>query len=118
MFDYICCELPIPNGRLLAKDSFQTKSLWRSMDHFTISAVGRLIYHKRRYVPPFGDLPQAPVHVADIDLDYHGDIEMHASTFDDVCVSYVARFTHGTAEWIRPLGNLPEFHRTWLLERG
>ena len=27
MFDHVTCELPMPDGRELAKDAFQTKSL-------------------------------------------------------------------------------------------
>ncbi len=39
----------MPEGRELAKDSFQTKSLECLMDLYTITAAGRLIFHKRRY---------------------------------------------------------------------
>ena len=47
MFDHVTCELPMPDGRELVKDSFQTKSLWCCMDLFTITAAGRLMFHKR-----------------------------------------------------------------------
>lgn len=118
MFDYICCELPMPDGRQVSKDSFQTKSLWRSMDRFTITTAGRLVYHKHRYSDPSAGLPQSLVHVGDIDLDYHGDLAIHGSRLEDGAVSYVVRFTHGTAESIRRLEELSEIHLTWLLDRG
>jgi hypothetical protein len=49
MFDHVTCELPIPDGRNVPKDGFQTKSLQCLMDLFTITAAGRLIFHQRRY---------------------------------------------------------------------
>ena len=73
MFDYLRCELSMPDGRGdVLKDSFQTKSLWCCMDHFTITLAGRLLWHKRRYASASTALPQEPVHVADIDMEYHG----------------------------------------------
>ena len=91
----------MPDGREAVKDSFQTKSLWCSMDLFTITAAGRLIYHKRRYFLASDVRPYALEHVADIDMDYHGDLEMHGATPDGASVRYAVRFTHGTVEWIR-----------------
>jgi hypothetical protein len=126
MFDYVTCELPMPDGREAVKDSFQTKSLWCSMDRFTITAQGRLIYHRCRYelgpdreIKPGMFVPQyKPVAMEDADMDYHGDLAVHGKTTTDELLSYVVRFTHGTVEWIKPLETLPEIHRTWLLERG
>ncbi len=54
MFDHVTCELPMPDGRELAKDSFQTTSLHCLMDLFTITAAGRLIFHQRRYGKTWG----------------------------------------------------------------
>jgi hypothetical protein len=113
MFDHVTCELPMPDGREVVKDSFQTKSLWCCMDLFTITAAGRLIFHKRRY-----STSRMSAHVADIDMDYHGDLEIHGSALDDAYARYAVRFTHGAVEWIRPLDALPQLHRFWLMERG
>ncbi len=118
MFDHVSCELPMPDGREVVKDSFQTKSLWCCLDLFTITAAGRLIFHKRRYSLASATEPPAPVHVADIDMEYHGDIEIYGSTRDQEFVRYAVRFTHGTVEWIRPYEQLPEVHQMWLAERG
>jgi hypothetical protein len=38
--DHVTCELPIPDGREMVKDSFQIESLWCRMDLFTITAAG------------------------------------------------------------------------------
>ena len=96
MFDHVTCELPMPDGRELAKDSFQTKSLECLMDLYTITAAGRLIFHKRRY-----SASRMPEPIADIDMDYHGDIEIYAVAGDGKLASYALRFTNGTLEWIR-----------------
>lgn len=113
MFDHATCELPMPDGREMVKDSFQTKSLWNCMDLFTITESGRLVFHKRQY-----STRRMPVHVEDIDLEYHGDIEIHGSSVDGAYLRYAVRFTHGTVEWIRPLESLPDLQRFLLLERG
>lgn len=118
MFDTIRCEMRMPDRQQVLECYFQTKSLWCSMDLFTITAEGRLIYHKRRYFEASDEKALSPVHVADIDLDYHGDIEIHGVTLDSVFLRYAVRFTHGTVEWIRNFDDLPEIHQTWLVERG
>jgi hypothetical protein len=118
MFDHITCELPMPDGREVPKDSFQTKSFWCTMSHFTITKAGRLIYHKRHYSPASDEDSKELVHVGDIDMDYHGDIEIHGVTPDRVYVSYAIRFSHGAVEWIRAFEELPEIHQSWLVERG
>lgn len=122
MYDDVTCEMPMPDGRDMVKDSFQTKSLWNCMDRFTITAGGRLIFNKRKYYLP-GEKdaegkPRGPEHVADIDMDYHGDILILGSAMDGSYLSYAVRFTHGMVEWIRPFDSLPELHRQWLIERG
>ena len=126
MFDHVHCEMPMPDGREVLKDSFQTKSLWCSMDRFTITGRGRLIYHRCRYEPapdrevkPGLWFPQYNrVEMEDIDMDYHGDLAINGTTAEDLLLSYAVRFTHGTVESIRPLEDLAEIHRTWLQERG
>jgi hypothetical protein len=36
------------------------------------------------------------------------------TTFETQFIQYVARFTHGTLEWIRPWSELSEIHRSIL----
>lgn len=126
MFDNVRCELPMPDGRKIVENSYQTQSLWCSMDRFTITVAGRLIYHRCRYeggpdieISPGVWIPQYKrVPMEDTDMDYHGDLLIYGTTKDNVMLSYAVRFTHGTVESICPLEALPEIHRTWLLERG
>jgi hypothetical protein len=126
MFDYLRCELPMPDGRKVSKDSFQTKSLWCGMDRFTITRQGRLIYHRCRYEPGADREIKQGIMVAqynrvameDIDMDYHGDLAIHGTTADDKSLHYAVRFTRGTVEWIRDFDGLAEIHRIWLIERG
>jgi len=118
MFDYVTCELPLPDGRHVPKDSFQTKSLWCSMDLFTITASGRLIFHKRRYYLFSEANSRPPEHICDLDMNYHGDIKILGTAKDGSLACYAVRFTHGTVEWIRSFEQLPELHRIWLTERG
>jgi hypothetical protein len=116
MFDHVTCELPMPDGRDVPKDGFQTKSLQCLMDLFTITAAGRLIYHRRRYV--LASEARMPEHVADIDMNYHGDIEMCGTSSDGKLAWYAVRFTHGTLEWIRPFDALTESDRFLPMDRG
>ena len=73
------------------------------MDRFTITASGRLIFHQRR-----DSTSRMPEPIADIDMDYHGDVEIYAMADDGKLARYAVRFTHGTLEWIRPFDALRE----------
>ena len=121
MYDSIRCKMPLPDGREASEIEFQTKSIWCSLDLFTITAAGRLVYHRRRYEAEgtgdsftFGRMVAA----GDADMEYHGDVLIHGTTTAGASLDFVVRFTHGMVEWIRPLDSLPEMHRTWLLDRG
>jgi hypothetical protein len=113
--------MPLPDGLVAPEIEFQTKSIWCSMDLFTITEAGRLIYHCRRYeadVPCHGYRDMRIVPVGDIDMEYHGDLLVHGTTSASMNLDYVVRFAHGTVEWIRALGEMSEIHRRWLLDRG
>jgi hypothetical protein len=44
----------------------------------------------------------------DIDIDFHGDIRLISEQeAAGESREYVARFTHGTLEWVRPMASLP-----------
>ena len=122
MFDYLRCEMPMPDGRSVPEVEFQTKSLWCGMDRFTITAAGRLIYHRHRYEAGKAEDERVgfgrPVWVGDFDMDYHGDLRIGGTTSDGIELDCGVRFTHGTVEWIGPFDALPEIHRIWLVERG
>lgn len=117
MFDDVHCEADLPPGHPESEREFQTKSLFSCLDRFTITKEGRLILHKCRYesIEDAGaGLPSmACIPVGDVDTEFHGDIIL-VSTIRDRFVEYVARFTHGTLEWIRPCSELPEVQQLML----
>jgi hypothetical protein len=122
MFDYIRCEVPLPDGYEAAGTEFQTKSLWCSMDRLTITPASRLIYHRRRYDNSTADQGKTGVGrfvpAGDADMDFHGDLLIRGESLVGATLNCVVRFTHGTVEWIRAFDAMSEIHRTWLLERG
>jgi len=118
MFDDVYCEADLPPGHPESERSFQTKSLCNCLDRFTITKAGRLILHRVRYesagerrlgLPWMKSIP-----VGDVDTEFHGDIQLLGGA-GDCLVEYVARFTHGTLEWIRPLSELPEIQKKLLM---
>ncbi len=97
MFDTVYCEYPLPNPRHQDLE-FQTKNLECALFTFTITRDGRLVRRGRR---GWGrDSPDS-----DVEWLLHGDIRFYTSvkTEEPSWVEYVARFTHGRIEWIRPL---------------
>ena len=50
-------------------------------------------------------------------IDYHGDI-LFTMRPTNRSSEFVARFTHGRLEWIRPLEHYPEANRRLLMEQG
>jgi len=118
MFDYVRCKLPMAVGQEPVTSTFQTKSLWRGLDEFTINEAGRLIFHRHRYSFTGGAERPVAEHVGDIDMEYHGDLELYGTMRDGQDVCYVIRFTHGVVEWIRALEELSEMHQRWIEDRG
>jgi hypothetical protein len=111
MFDYIRCEIELPNDKISQDDEFQTKSLHCALDHFTITKTGRLVAKPRKQL----DYLDAPANERSegIDVPFHGDMLMYRLEADKLA-DYVARFTHGTLEWIRPIAELSEAERMFL----
>lgn len=123
MFDTIKCEYPLPG----APDGgdFQTKSFGDGyvggfMDDYTLTKEGKLIHHKCDYeaVPekerPYYGKPEwdknpllqvcgmlRPINEEDVEMDYHGHINMHASvgnTVSGTWFEYNVKFTDGVVE--------------------
>jgi hypothetical protein len=117
MFDDVYCEADLPPGYSGSERAFQTKSLFNCLDQLTITREGRLVLHACRYesAPQAeGELPSmVRIPGGDVDLEFHGDVRLSALV-DDKLVEYVARFTHGTLEWIRPWPELSDIHRSLL----
>ena len=96
MFDTIYCQYPLPNPRHQDLD-FQTKDLECLLDTYTITREGRLVQHVK---PGWIERLER-----DIEWPLHGDIRIYTSlkAEEPSWIEYVARFTHGRVEWIRPL---------------
>jgi hypothetical protein len=116
MFDDVYCEADLPPGHPESEREFQTKSLCNCMDRFTITKEGRLVLHTFRYESSgergggLLSMGMTAIPTGDVDTEFHGDIELVTSVGDRL-VEYVARFTHGTLEWIRPLAELSEIQK-------
>jgi hypothetical protein len=94
MFDTVSCEYPLPDPRHQGLE-FQTKSLESLLDHYLITGDGRLMRLARHH----GVGPER-----DVEWPIHGDLVFYTSedTPERTWIEYVARFTHGRVEWIRP----------------
>ena len=107
MFDFLRVEAKLPDGHVKPGHSFQTWSLVGSVEHFTITAQGRLVHHCRpcQRVAEIvsGQATSASLLEEDIDMEFHGDIEFFGQTEDHKPAYYSARFTHGLLEWIHRL---------------
>ena len=95
LFDTIRCEYPLSVAGHQNLE-FQTKGLDCGMERYTITPDGRLIRHSRG-----GMFAKGPCR--DIEWPVHGDVEFYTSDSDRNWIEYIARFTHGRVEWIRPL---------------
>jgi hypothetical protein len=99
LFDEIRWDAALPVGHPPDSNLFQTKSLDDPcLDHYVVTTHGRLLL----VGGGFGD----SVELADaeisqgVDVEFHGDMRLvSAKGYRE----YLARFTHGTLEWIRPL---------------
>jgi hypothetical protein len=114
MFDEITVKYPLPEAPPEVQGAtFQTKCLENVMDTYTITAEGRLIWHKvtREFVKDpksiFGFFLK-PIASEDVDMDYHGDVVFcttvdhdPGSNWDRTWYQYRARFTNGAIEWVR-----------------
>jgi hypothetical protein len=117
MFDEVYCDADLPPGHPASKGEFQTKSLFSCLDRFTINKQGRLILHAVRYASGeeagSGRFSMTRIPAGDIDTEFHGDIRL-TDVVEGLLVEYVARFTHGDLEWIRPWAELSELHQSLL----
>jgi hypothetical protein len=95
LFDTIYCHYPLPNPRHQDLD-FQTKDLECFLGTYTITREGRLVRHASS---DWGSRLDS-----EVEWRLHGDIRFYTSvkTENPSWIEYVARFTNGRVEWIRP----------------
>jgi hypothetical protein len=114
MFDYVRSEISLPDG---FTGDLQSKDLDCAMATILIRADGRLMIEQRDFerAPPSSDETHpirrligtvTSIHRGWKDMDYHGDFRFYGYESTrlgnaDVPHFYVARFTHGTLEYIK-----------------
>jgi|SRR5271165_3613858 len=98
LFDEIRWDAALPEGHPPDSRLFQTKSLDPCLDHYVVTPEGRLLLVGGGFDDT--DLADAEILPGAIDVEFHGDMRMLSVGGQ---LEYLARFTHGTLEWIRPL---------------
>ncbi len=115
MYDELHCNYPLPGTpAVIQQATFQTKAFHRTLEHYTITEDGQLIYHQehREWEPDesslFGGYLKL-VNVVDVLLPYHGDIRFYTSleqpehSREREWWEFEARFTEGQLTRIRRL---------------
>ena len=100
LFDEIRWDAALPDGHPPDSRLFQTKSLDSCLDYYVVTAEGRLLLAGNGFEDD-ADLANAEISPG-IDVEFHGDMRLVSAEADR---EYLARFTHGTLEWIRPLAD-------------
>jgi hypothetical protein len=98
LYDEIRWDAALPEGHPPDSRLFQTKSLDPCMDHYVVTPEGRLLLAGNGFEDG-ADLPDTEISQG-IDVEFHGDLRLSSGDRE-----YLARFTHGTLEWIRPLAD-------------
>ena len=99
LFDEIRWDAALPEGHPSDDRIFQTKSLDPCLEHYLVTREGRLHLVGSGWEDE--DLEHAP-DLKGVDVEFHGDIRLLSIKCHR---EYVARFTHGALEWIRPLAD-------------
>lgn len=97
MFDEIRWDAALPEGHPSDDRIFQTKSLDPCLEHYLVTPEGRLLLVGSGWQDD--ELDQAS-DLKGVEVQFHGDIRLLSVKSDH---EYLARFTHGVLEWIRPL---------------
>ena len=99
--DEIRWDATLPEGYPPDDRLFQTKSLdYSSWDYYAFTSDGRLLLVGNGWDDDAGLSAETDISRA-IEVEFHGDMLLSAMTKG--VGQYVARFTHGRLEWIRPL---------------
>ena len=97
LYDEVRWDAALPEGHPAEDRIFQTKSLDPCLDHFLVTPDGRLLLVGNGWQD--GDLEHAQ-NLQGVEVDFHGDMRLISVKGQR---DYLARFTHGRLEWIRPL---------------
>ena len=97
LYDEIRWDAELPERHPADDRIFQTKFLDPCLEHFVVTPEKRLVLVGNGLMED--DLATAK-DVKGVDVAFHGDIRLSSVKSSH---SYLARFTHGTLEWIRPL---------------
>ena len=101
LYDEIRWDAALPKGHPPDSRLFQTKSLDSPcLDRYVVTPEGRLLLVGNG-IGDGVDLAAAEISQG-IDVEFHGDMRLVSSEGHR---EYLARFTHGTLEWIRPLAD-------------
>lgn len=111
-FDTLRCKANVPGAELLGDREFQTKDLGKRMDEFTICDDGQLIHHRTHFESGSESWKRIPDR--DVVVPLHDDITLIGDSASGESCSFVARFTDGKLEWIRPRDDLSDDHREYL----
>src|ERR1700729_2016109 len=109
MYDEVWWEAELPAGHPPTTRLFQTQTLDRCFDHYIVTQEGRLCLVGNGWQDD-GPYDGTQRSYETVDLDFHGDIRLVSS--EDGDEEYIARFTHGTLEWIRPRVDVPQIRRS------
>ena len=106
MFDYIKCEIKLPDNTLPDGREFQTKSLDSAMENYVITVKGEL--YREVWDHEWVENPKSPIggsfnkvegsYRREYLTDFHGDIIFYTSTpmtESRIWRDYTARFTEG-----------------------
>lgn len=101
---------------------WQTKSLGRGGDEFRVTHSGKLLLERCRYeendqVGPRGLRQLKRVATGNAVVPFHGDLLLIGEPRDSR-EEFVARFTHGKLEWVRPLSRYSRRAARLLTEIG
>jgi hypothetical protein len=117
-YDKVRLDIAYPEYGVAKGMVFDSRSLHADDAEFTITANGMLIEHLVRYEDNPAVLFPKAVPDGERIVAYHGDIWLYSSDASSTYPEFVARFTHGRLEWIRPAEKYPEENRALLLEQG
>lgn len=98
MYDEVWFDEELP-GLPSESRRFQTKSLECCMDRYRVTEAGRLCFVANVLFEDSA-VPAVVSETECVDIDFHGDIRLVSD--DGKHEEFIARFTHGVLEWIRP----------------